>query len=180
MVIRLYNKYIHNHNFSCVDYTIINLRGIYMDKTVNALIVKMERSRSRLNAALDRVAPETEIYPSWKLKQVMDHIAGWDALVASSLRAYQNDEIPSLRVPSIDQYNAASVSARQDLSLEQSRQAYDAARQEVLQIIRNLPEDMLARRYPAPWGGSCTVASIVKIFVSHEEEHAKQIEETFN
>lgn len=147
---------------------------------VNSLIAKMERARAQLDAALEKAAPQTEIYPSWKVKQVLDHIAGWDQLVISSLRAYQKGEIPSHTVKSIDQYNAASVSARMDLSLEQSRQAYDEARQEVLHILRSLPEEMLTRRYLAPWGGNCTISSIVKIFVSHEEEHAKQIEQSFN
>ena len=146
-------------------------------ETVNTLVARMERSRLRLNAALERIAPQAEIYPSWNVKQVLDHIAGWDKLVASSLRAYQNDETPVHSVKSIDQYNAASVSARHSLSLEQSRQAYDDARQEVLQILHSLPEDMLTRRYKAPWGGNCTIASLVKIFVTHEEEHAKRFEE---
>ncbi len=148
--------------------------------TVDTLVARMERSRLRLNAALDRIAPQTEIYPSWKVKQVLDHIAGWDQLVVSSLRAYLNGEIPAHSVKSIDQYNAASVSARRGLSLEQSRQAYDDARQEVLQVMHSLPEDMLTRRYKAPWGGNCTISSIVKIFVGHEEEHAKQIEQLLN
>ncbi|HSB67512.1 MAG TPA: DinB family protein [Anaerolineales bacterium] len=148
-----------------------------MEKSVNALIKKMEHSRALLNTALEKIAPQTEIYPSWKMKQVLDHIAGWDQLVASSLRAYQNGDTPVNKVRSIDIYNATSVTARQDLSLEQSRQGYDAARQEVLEILRSLPEEMLRRRYQAPWGGNCTVSSVVKIFVSHEQEHARQIEE---
>ncbi len=150
-----------------------------MDK-VNSLITKMARARARLDAALEKAAPQTEIYTSWKVKQVLDHIAGWDQLVISSLRAYKKGEIPSHSVKSIDQYNDDSVSARKDLSLEQSRQAYDDARQEVVTILRSLPEEMLARRYMAPWGGNCTISSIVKIFVSHEEEHATQIEQLLN
>ncbi len=147
---------------------------------VNGLITKMARARARLDAALEKAAPQTEIYPSWKVKQVLDHIAGWDQLVISSLRAYQKGDTPSHSVKSIDQYNAASVSSRKDLSLEQSRQAYDEARREVVTILRSLPEEMVTRWYLAPWGGNCTISSIVKIFVSHEEEHAKQIEQLLN
>ncbi len=151
-----------------------------MDKPIDALIAKMERSRSRLNAALDKVAPQAEIYPSWQVKQVLDHIAGWDQLVASSLRAYQNGETPAHSVLNIDRFNAASVSARHDLTLAQSHQAYEAARQQVLDILRSLPEDMLDGRYQAPWGGNYSIAAIVRIFVSHEQEHAEQIEKILN
>jgi hypothetical protein len=98
--------------------------------------------------------------------------------VYSTLHAYLQGETPSLAVKDgIDHYNAASVAARKDLTLEQSRQAYDTAREHVLQMLRKVSPEMLTQQYPAPWGGLCTVTSVVKIFVSHELEHAKQIEE---
>jgi hypothetical protein len=148
-----------------------------MDTKIDALISKMERSRVRLNAALEKVAPQAEIYPTWKLKQVLDHIAGWDELVYSSLRAYLLGGVPALAMKGgIDRYNAESVSARKALSLEQSRQAYDAAREHVIQVLREVTPEMFDHEYPAPWGGMCTINSIVKIFASHEQEHAKQIE----
>jgi hypothetical protein len=128
-------------NFSCADYTIIDHQGKNMETKIDALIAKMERSRARLNAVLDKVTPQVEIYPSWKLKQVLDHITGWDELVSNSLRSYSHGETPTFGVmDGIDQYNT--------------------------------------HQFKAPWGGMCTVASVVKIFVSHEQEHAKQIEET--
>jgi hypothetical protein len=124
------------------------------------------------------VTPQAEIYPTWKLKQVYDHIAAWDELVVSTLHAFSHGEKPALMVEKgIDQYNARSVSARQELPLEQSRQAYDAIRERVLQVLREIPPEMFDQKFPAPWGGMCTINSIVKIFVSHEQEHAKQIEE---
>lgn len=150
-----------------------------MPDELTDLIRKMERSRLRLDAALDEAEPQMDIYPSWKVKQVMDHIAGWDELVYSSLLAYsQGKDPPAMRGTNIDQYNAASVSARKALTVEQSRQAYEAERQKVLQQLRDLPPEMLEREYPAPWGGTCTIISMVKIFVSHELEHARHIKET--
>jgi hypothetical protein len=149
-----------------------------MEPRIEDLVTKMERSRAKLNAALDKVAPQTEIYPTWKVKQVMDHIAGWDELVCTSLRAYIKGESPSIVVEDgIDPYNARSIAARKDVPLERSRQEYEAAREGVIQVLRELPPEMLTQKYPAPWGGKCTISSIVRIFVSHEQEHAKQIEE---
>ena len=175
VVKRLYNNRIYN--FSCADYTIIEYQGIKMDTKIEVSISKMEQSRARLNAVLEKVTPQVEIYPTWKIKQVMDHIAGWDELVYSTLRAYLQGETPSLAVKDgIDPYNAESVSVRKDLPLEQSRQAYHAAREHVIQILRQMTSEMLTQQFPAPWGGMCTVTSVVKIFVSHEMEHAKQID----
>ena len=149
-----------------------------METKIDALIAKMETSRARLNTALDKIAPQTEIYPTWKLKQLLDHITGWDELMSTSLRAYSKGETPGLVVKDgIDRYNAQSVTARKAMTLGQSRQAYDDARGDVIQIMREMPPEILTQKFPAPWGGMCTIASVVKIFVSHELEHAKHIEE---
>jgi hypothetical protein len=177
MVNRLYNKRT-KCNISCADYTIVSNQGNKMAAKTNVLISKMERSRERLNSVLEKATPQVEIYPTWKLKQVLDHITGWDELVISALRSYSHSETPAVMVKDgIDHYNAESVNARKALSFEQSRQAYDAARKNVIQILQELPPEMLTQRFPAPWGGMCTIPSVVKIFVSHEAEHAKHIEE---
>jgi len=149
-----------------------------MAAKIEDMVSKMEHSRAMLNTALDKVTPQAEIYPTWQMKQVMDHIAGWDELVYSSLLAYKNGASPAPMVEAgVDRFNATSVAARKDVSLQQSRQEYDAARARVIQVMRELPPEMLAQKYPAPWGGKCTISSIVRIFVSHEQEHAHQIEE---
>lgn len=148
-----------------------------MNTKMDALITQLEQSRIKLNAALDRIAPQVEIYPTWKVKQVMDHIAGWDDLVFVTLQDYLRGDKPSKKVKGgIDHYNVESIFARKDIPLEQSRQQYDLAREKVIQVLQQVPPDMVTRKYPAPWGGTCTVSSMVKIFVSHELEHAKQIE----
>ena len=150
-----------------------------MENKIDTLTRRMEQSRLRLDAALDKIAPQAEIYPAWKLKQVLDHITGWDELVVEALSAYKKGEPPAFKIKGINQFNAESVARRKNMTLEQSRQAYQSARQQVLGIMSSLPAEMLSQKYDAPWGGKCTISSIVKIFVSHEEEHARQIEEVY-
>jgi hypothetical protein len=148
-----------------------------MPADLGSLFRSMEKSRARLNNALDKVAPQAEIYPSWKIKQVMDHIAGWDELVVSSLAAYRDGKAPPKMTDTrIDQYNAASISARNGLSVDESRQAYELEREKVLEMLQSLPPEMFDKEYPASWGGTCTITGIMKIFISHELEHARQIE----
>ncbi len=149
-----------------------------MDTKLDTLISKMEESRSRLKSALGNVAPSAEIYPTWEIKQLMDHITGWDELVISTLQQYARGEAPGLLVrEGIHRYNAESVSRRASISLEQSRSDFDSTRQQVITLLRQFPPDRLSQKYPAPWGGTCTVPSVMKIFISHELEHAKHIEE---
>jgi hypothetical protein len=148
-----------------------------MKTTIATSITQLEQSRARLNAALDRVAPQVEIYPAWKVKQVLDHIAGWDELVYTTLQDYLNGDKPSLKVKGgIDRYNDESINDRKQIPLELSRQHYDEVRARVLQVLHQVPPELVTQKMPAPWGGTCTISSMVKIFVSHELEHAKQIE----
>ena len=150
-----------------------------MDPKNKTLIAKLEQSRARLNAVLDKISPQEEIYPSWKLKQLLDHITGWDELTAHALRQYLIGKPTDQVVKTgIDQYNADSITTRKSLTLQESRQVYEKSRQEVLQVIGEIPVRLLTQKFRAPWGGNCTVNSVVKIFASHELEHAKHLEES--
>jgi hypothetical protein len=148
---------------------------------IDDLITKMENARARLNAALDKVPQNTEIYPSWKIKQLLDHITGWDVLVAAAFRAHSRGEtLGRLVRDGIDPYNADSVRDRKSLSFAQSRQAYDDARADVIRAMREMPDEKLTEKFKPPWGGTCTVAAVVRIFVSHEIEHAEQVEHSLS
>ena len=152
-----------------------------MTTEIDELIAQLEHARSKLNASLEKVTPQAEIYPDWKLKQLLDHITGWDELVTSALHTHSHGETPALELKQgIDQYNADSVNARKALSLEQSRQAFDSGRAEVIQALREIPAEKLIQELRAPWGGECTVTNMVKIFVSHEMQHAKHIDKTLS
>jgi hypothetical protein len=145
---------------------------------IEDLITKMELTRNRLNATIQKASPQVDIYPSWNLKHLMDHITGWDELAVSALRTYAKDETPEIAVKhGIDQFNAESVIARKELSLDSSRQAYDTARVELIKAIRAMPAELLPQKFQAPWGGMCTVTSVLRILISHEAEHALHIEE---
>ncbi len=145
---------------------------------IDDLAEKMKQARDKLNDAMEKATPQLDIYPSWKLKQLMDHITGWDELVASAFRTHSQGAQPALVVKhGIDKYNVNSVHARENFSLEESCQAYAAARLKVFQALHEIPSEKLSQKFQAPWGGKCTVASVLKIFISHELEHTKAIEE---
>ena len=174
----MYNN-LQNSNFSCADYTIMNHQGLDMTMQIDDWIVKMESARNRLNTAMEKVTPHAEIYPAWSLKQLLDHITGWDELLATSFHAHSRGETSEMLVDrGIDRYNRESIIARKDLSLESSRKAYDEARVEVLQELHAMPLEKCAEKFQSPWGDLCSIASVLKIFISHEMDHADHIEES--
>jgi len=149
-----------------------------MTTKIDDLITKMELTRNRLNTDLEKATPLLDIYPSWNLKHLIDHITGWDELAVSAFRSYSRDgTLERVVKDGIDQFNAASVNAREAWSLEKSRHAYDSAREELLKAVREIPAEKLPQKFPAPWGGMCTVTSVLRILISHESEHAQHIEE---
>ncbi len=147
-----------------------------MDSKISALITDLEATRSRLNAALEQIAPQAEIYPSWQVKQLLDHITGWDELVCDILRANQSGESLPQTARNINQFNARSVSNRESISLEQSRRDYERVRSDELNLLQEMPEELFTKKFTAPWGGEWTIARMLKLFIGHEREHAEQVE----
>jgi len=152
-----------------------------MDAEKEALIAELDCARERLNLILDRVTPQVEIYPSWKLKQVLDHVAGWDDAVIAAILSHSRGDVPAVTAPrGIDYYNAETVTTRESLPLEHSRREYDVTREQLKQAIRDMPSDKFTQPFVSPWGKAGTMAWLVKIFVEHELEHAREIEEILN
>jgi hypothetical protein len=149
-----------------------------METERDSLIARMEQARAQLDRALENVIPQTDFSPTWKIKQLLDHITGWDELMVRAYQAHARGEPPGPMLKGgIDQYNALSVDARNAMSYEESLQAYHAARGTVLQALAEMPAERLGVEFQTPWGQMCTVARVVEIFVSHEMEHARQVEE---
>jgi hypothetical protein len=114
------------------------MKGIGMGTKCEALITSMEYAREEINQLLEKVTPQTEIYPSWKLKQLLDHIAGWDALMVSVYRTHSQGGTPVRVVRhGINSFNEELISARKGLSLAESRIAFNTSRAEVIQALRD-------------------------------------------
>jgi len=140
------------------------------------LIAKMVQARQRLDAALEHLVPQAEVYPAWKLKQLLDHITGWDELVVEILKAHQHGASLPLTAKNINLYNDRSITSRTAIPLEQSRQDYETARLAVIGQLLSMPDELFAKKFTAPWGGESTVRRMLMLFIDHEQEHAKQVE----
>ncbi|MBN2149592.1 MAG: DinB family protein [Anaerolineales bacterium] len=147
-----------------------------MDK--QQLIAELNSARQRLNDVLSRVDDKKEIYPTWKLKQVLDHVAGWDDAVIASIQSHARGEVPAVTAPrGIDYYNAETVTTREALPLTTTRMEFEATRLILKELILSLSDEKYAQPFIAPWGSEITVAQLVNIFVHHEIEHAQEIEQ---
>lgn len=149
-----------------------------MDDNKQELLDELDRARGYLKSVLARVDQQVDIYPTWKLKQVLDHVAGWDDAVLASIRSHALGQTPIVTAPrGIDYYNAETVTTREAILLEQSWKEFDVTRQRLKQAILDLPPEKMDLPFVSPWGDKGTVSWLVEIFVDHELSHAYEIEE---
>lgn len=137
-----------------------------------SLLKRLDDSRSGLLSILPRVDRNLEIYPQWTMKQVLDHIAGWDESVIAALVSHRDGLVPATPADQgIDLYNASSVASRAELSYEQSFLEFTDSRGRLRDLILQLSEYKIAEPLITPWGALGTVSEIVEIFAEHEENH---------
>jgi hypothetical protein len=141
------------------------------------IIAEFEKSRGRMRAIVARADSHQAIYPRWTMKEVLDHLSGWDDAVIAILNAHISgviEDMPSVR--GIDAYNAETVSTRESLPFEHSLREWEASREAVKKLILKVPDEKMNEVFPFPWGGSGNVADMLRIFYEHEEEHAEEIQ----
>jgi hypothetical protein len=140
------------------------------------LIQRLNQARTSLESALLLVDPTKEIYPKWTLKQLLDHIAGWDDAVITSLRAHNAGKVPGTPADrGIDFYNAQTVSTHESLDLEHTTREFKASRALLKDVLLSMTDEKLTEPLIVPWGSTGTVSEIIEIFAEHEESHAADI-----
>jgi hypothetical protein len=145
------------------------------------LLTRLDEARAKVKYLVDHLDGKADVYPPWKLKNLLDHFAGWDDAVIDALNAHVKGEpIPMSAARGIDYYNAETVSTRQTIPYERTLGEFQTTREMLKKIIREMPLEKYAEPLTYPWGGHGTVAQIIKIFYEHEEEHADEIRKSLN
>ena len=146
-----------------------------MDKP-HDLIRRLDAARAKMRAVLADLSDDAAIYPGWTIKQVVDHITGWDDAVADALRAHAGGRQPRTpAVEGIDFYNEKSVATRQPLTYAQSLSEWELAREGLKMALLELPPEKFDEPLLYPWSRTGTVAQVIEILFEHEEEHAEEV-----
>ncbi len=140
------------------------------------LIERLNSTRKPLDEAISQAPVDKDIYNNWKIKQVVDHISGWDDVIIEALSTHGKGEPITPTVSrGINAYNAETTISRQSLKLEQSRKEFQNTRQALIQALNDLPDDKFNQPLIFPWGEIGTVAYLIEIFIEHEEAHCNHI-----
>lgn len=141
-----------------------------------AYVNRLNESRAGLESLFPRVDRKRQIYPKWTLKELLDHITGWDEMVIDTLNAHLESRQPANPAEQgIDAYNEISIQKRSRLSIENSIADFKSIRLCLTEIIQQTPAQKLAEMMVVPWGGKSTVSEFLEIFARHEEEHTADL-----
>jgi hypothetical protein len=139
-------------------------------------ITRYEAARAEMQAIVKLAQDNPTIYEPWHMKEVLDHITGWDDAVIASIKSFLAGDIPATPAArGLDAYNADTITSREALSYELTQREWEASRTELLDLLRQMTNEQLHTPFGFPWGGQGTIEDLVEIFTEHEETHAEEI-----
>ena len=141
-------------------------------------ISRYENARAEMREIVQLAQGNPTIYQPWRMKEVLDHITGWDDAVIASIRSFLAGEVPATPASrGIDAYNADTVSSREAIPYEVTQREWETSRAELLGLMRKMTDEQMHTLFTLPWGAQGTIEDLVEIFTEHEETHAKEIRE---
>ncbi|HEX2997540.1 MAG TPA: DinB family protein [Anaerolineales bacterium] len=139
-------------------------------------IQRLSTARAEMCEIVRAAQNNPTIYAPWRMKEVLDHITGWDDAIIASIRSMLSGEIPATPAArGLDVYNAETVSSRETIPYEVTQREWEASRTVLLDLIQTLTDEQLHADFVFPWGDHGTIEDLVEIFTEHEETHAKEI-----
>jgi uncharacterized protein (TIGR03083 family) len=151
-------------------------------------VAQLRRSRERLDAEVAQFSDDEllrkGLIGEWSVKDLMAHIAAWDAWLARAVAArIQNGELPpemlaEARDP--DPFNARAVEQWQSLDAQTARAAFRDSFAELMRYLEPLNPDDLYRPIPRPRGGTTNAASSITAICAHNDGHCAQLGEVLS
>src|SRR5215207_5759711 len=153
--------------------------------TLSDALAELGRTRAELLAAisgLDEAALDRKgVVGDWSIKNVLAHIAAWEAWVVEALPARVSTGVTPKdfrqRAEDEDRFNAEEVAEREELTPDEQLMELERTRAELLAYLHGLDEDALARTQPwDTWAGTLP-EYLIEALRDHEAEHVKMLRE---
>lgn len=136
----------------------------------------LEDSHTTMLAQLNEIDKQRKIYPLWTIREIIAHLSGWDDAAIGFVNALIKGETPptpAMRGTTV--YNEETVSTREGLSYDHIVREYVETRIKLINLMRQISEEMVTRKSTLPWGGEGSLEDIVQVFGPHEMEHAMDV-----
>ncbi|MFC1922646.1 DinB family protein [Chloroflexota bacterium] len=147
------------------------------------LLKLLTESHSAIHATIEGIDPEWRVHTdsSWRIKDILGHIATWDRQVTKSLRAYQAGSEYAITDFEEHAFNEQAVKAQQSLTAQQVYVEWEQARQDFIDVLKEIPSDLFPGDLLYPWGDeSGSIAQLVEFMTDHDAEHRDEIMKALN
>jgi hypothetical protein len=155
------------------------------DKDKSYLIDSLKETHSDLRAIVAAADPEMLVYAdagegtSWRIRDILGHIATWDLETAKSLRAYRAGEVyltPDFDEHEEDFFNQQAIAEQRKLTTRELMAEWERAREEFKEAVQDIPDDQFPGDLLYPWGDERgTISYLVEYMVEHTVEHRNEI-----
>ena len=147
-----------------------------MDKT--ELLRALNDSHQQMLETLRGTDPEQVIYETsgWRVKDILAHVATWDAEVLRSFLAFRRGGAYSIpNFEGTDDFNAFAASSRMDEPIEQIRADWEATYSWLKLIFSAMSDDDFSAEMTHPSGKRGTARGLAQEIAEHTAEHAEHI-----
>lgn len=143
------------------------------------LISDLIRANLHFLEAIEKM-PEDQKIGEWGKKEILAHMAGWyEEGVGGIPKILTGQEPNSFRL-SVNNYNKNSVEKRKNKTMIETLEELNDLHKEFIEQIKNLSEGQIKNFYGTKLGNEdINVLWMINECISHDNNHAKEIEESF-
>lgn len=137
------------------------------------LLEDLDAIREKLWDILAVLDDRAEIYPGWRKREFLAHMAGWDAMVFDVFYRHVTGQEPKdYAYTGIDSMNARFTAVRQSTTVQDAKLECEINRFALRTLLDGIEDFGTVIRLP--WGSE-TVSDFVQGAVDHERNHAVDI-----
>lgn len=144
---------------------------------------ELEDGRERLVNSYAGLTDEELMEPGvagdWSVRDVLAHVAAWDRAQTEAYRMMLRGERPPLLDMDEDEneaFNHEHHARMQPMSLQEVITELFAAREEMLEVLREVDNMALFAPAPGDEHAELSIAACISVSANHDEEHAEMIE----
>lgn len=118
----------------------------------------------------------------WGLKDLIGHLTDWERVGLDGLCQLADGQTPEFgyEIPDFDAFNDNNAAARTEQLWSEVWADFITTRKDFTDVFDQLPEEVLTRPMPTPWGGTIPAYVWVMVWAGHEHEHAIDVRAALN
>jgi hypothetical protein len=135
----------------------------------------LNETRRETQSTLSRLDPDKIVHTderAWRVRDVVGHLGVWNGEASRSLSAYARGGEYSCVTSNAkyDEYNGPAADERSTWTLEQVWAEYEAAHDQLKQIVESMPAEKWDGEMLFPWNERGTIEQFIIRMMKHEKK----------